>query len=384
MAAPKCPVDSFLRSMQSIHTQPVENDPFHKQIKARKSRRSRCSSPAESSIDDNEGDGDGNNSKNDINACRLPEKIVTTSKKPLPSILRPPKRRSSVIGDDDDPLSPRRRSSVTFFLHESEDDDSPSDVRGSWARSDTDNRPDYFMERQQMPQTIRTTTNRTNSTNMEIKKSLDLPIKKRFSDGDVTVDGEAKREYYRSTFKYLSKHVYQVGDTLRPSDLQCLIRPQSCSVRDKGVGEDDEVIKSISALKINDHAFVKRSNGDFTYAILSERFSDFSKNDNNNRDDCLLFIISPEGHSKLIKRTRWLDMVRPLKRNDYESMTSECQSPKESQNLSSTLSYVPLSTKRVTVAAAAAATTTSITSKSTIRRSATDQVEGTPILPYQG
>lgn len=365
MAASNSPIDSFLRSKQSI--QLVNGDPVPRQIKSGRARklklrRSRCCQSAESSLDGHdENDNDDNNSNNDT--CHHSEKMKMKSRKSLPSILRPPKRRSSMFRDDDDNLTPRRRSSVTFLL---DDDETPSRAKsptcnhGATGTSSktrergTSNCPDYFSERRRVQQAF-PTMKRRNSTNVEIKKSVDLPQKKRFSDGDV-IWMEVKRDHNRSSGKHPSKnidigrvsvgqrHVYQVGETLRPSDKHYLIQSHTSCVKNKK-GEDTQIIQSISALKINDHAFIKRSNGQFTYAILAKRQCNISKsNEKQNNDDSMLFITSLEGHSKLIKRSRWLDLVLPLKGSNHETMMSECHSSGVSQRVLSSFSYMPSST----------------------------------------
>eukprot|EP00569_Conticribra_weissflogii_P007726 CAMPEP_0171335570 /NCGR_PEP_ID=MMETSP0878-20121228/5431_1 /TAXON_ID=67004 /ORGANISM="Thalassiosira weissflogii, Strain CCMP1336" /LENGTH=325 /DNA_ID=CAMNT_0011836861 /DNA_START=131 /DNA_END=1108 /DNA_ORIENTATION=- len=289
-----------------------------------------------------------------------------TSKKSLPSILRPPKRRSSTFSGDDDHVSPRRRSSVTFLLddddNDNDDDETPSranpptcDRRAAASHSrfreqGRASRTYHNMERRQIQQT----TTRRSSTNVVIKKSVDFPQKKRFSCGDV-IGTEAKPDRFPSG-NHPSKnidigrigvgrqHAYQVGETLRPADQQYLIQPHTSCVENKQ-GEDKEILQSISALKINDHAFIKRSNGQFTYAILAERKSNTSKShDKQNNDDSMLFIISLKGHSKLIKRSRSLDLVLPFKGNNHETMTSECYSSGVSQRVLSSFSYMPSST----------------------------------------
>mmetsp|Transcript_17054 Transcript_17054/g.36990 ORF Transcript_17054/g.36990 Transcript_17054/m.36990 type:complete len:600 (+) Transcript_17054:628-2427(+) len=75
----------------------------------------------------------------------------------------------------------------------------------------------------------------------------------------------------------------------------------------------------VDSLSNHDFAFVKRSDGSFTYAVLAfrsvedESWSNFDNDDDQSesrKEDCMTFVLSNLGTSKLIKRSLWGEFVR--------------------------------------------------------------------------
>jgi len=88
-----------------------------------------------------------------------------------------------------------------------------------------------------------------------------------------------------------------------------------------GIGEllPDQATGVVDSLSNHDFAFVKRSNGSFSYAVLAFRsVEDESRSNSHDNDDqsesrkeeCMTFVLSNLGSSKLIKRSLWGEFVR--------------------------------------------------------------------------
>ena len=85
---------------------------------------------------------------------------------------------------------------------------------------------------------------------------------------------------------------YKLGDVARSSSH--MIRVQSY----------EEAIRRISMLKTFDFAFVKRSNGSWTYGILAMKSYDGSD------EDSMMFVLNYQGANKTIERRQWADCIR--------------------------------------------------------------------------
>ena len=82
---------------------------------------------------------------------------------------------------------------------------------------------------------------------------------------------------------------YALGDTVRsPSDMIIKATPE-------------DAMDAADSLLKHDFAFVKRSDGSFTYAILAFRSR-----------DSLTFVMSGTGSTKTVSRRRWTESVRPV------------------------------------------------------------------------
>jgi hypothetical protein len=84
---------------------------------------------------------------------------------------------------------------------------------------------------------------------------------------------------------------YRIGDTLRSS--QHIIEPKSF------VEEE-----SVTSLQLDDYAWIKRGNGDWTFCQLVER------SDNIDGEDVMTFRVSERGHRKSLRPRRWMKKVR--------------------------------------------------------------------------
>lgn len=98
--------------------------------------------------------------------------------------------------------------------------------------------------------------------------------------------------------KNSSNKKYHLGD-----------KPRSTSHIIFGQGENkSQALASVSSLKIHEYAFVKRRNGEYSYSILADRI--ITKNPKDGKEEeCMVFVTSPEGHSKIMKRKYWADRV---------------------------------------------------------------------------
>ncbi len=97
---------------------------------------------------------------------------------------------------------------------------------------------------------------------------------------------------------------YRLGEVARSmSDLL------TYSSGETGVNQND-YLHFISLLNPFDFAFIKRSNGQFTYAILADRFIDEDgKYGKKCGEECMRFVLSSDGTTKVIRRKFWLDMI---------------------------------------------------------------------------
>jgi hypothetical protein len=87
---------------------------------------------------------------------------------------------------------------------------------------------------------------------------------------------------------------YSLGETAR-SPSHMIIEPIS-------TGTTHEV----SSLSKHDHAFVKRSDGSFSYAIVAYRCLKPFKSDGRNSvtmEECIVFVVSSDGSTKLIRKS---------------------------------------------------------------------------------
>lgn len=86
---------------------------------------------------------------------------------------------------------------------------------------------------------------------------------------------------------------YALGETVRsPSHMN--IEPTSA-----------QAIRAASSLKSNDFAFVKRSDGSFSYAILAYRCMKRFRNSAKNKiimEECMVFIVSSTGSTKMVRK----------------------------------------------------------------------------------
>ena len=71
----------------------------------------------------------------------------------------------------------------------------------------------------------------------------------------------------------------------------------------------DAAFESASSLNNHDFAFVKRSDGEWTYAILAYRSFEKVKNEDG-QEECMTFVMSYSGSTKMIKKRHWGEFIR--------------------------------------------------------------------------
>lgn len=91
---------------------------------------------------------------------------------------------------------------------------------------------------------------------------------------------------------------YLLGETARsPSDMIIESCPQKYA-------------KNAAQLKNYDFAFVKRTDGSWTYSILASRSFIGGLEPNEPPEEFMLFVMSDGGSTKLIKKRQWADFIR--------------------------------------------------------------------------
>ena len=100
----------------------------------------------------------------------------------------------------------------------------------------------------------------------------------------VEVEGEQQNMGFRKD--------YSLGETTR-SRCHMIIEPTSV----------------VSSLKKHDFAFVKRSDGSYSYAILACRLMEPIKG-TNNTEECMTFVMSDVGATKIVRKSNWSEYIR--------------------------------------------------------------------------
>mmetsp|Transcript_2284 Transcript_2284/g.4090 ORF Transcript_2284/g.4090 Transcript_2284/m.4090 type:complete len:570 (-) Transcript_2284:14-1723(-) len=76
-------------------------------------------------------------------------------------------------------------------------------------------------------------------------------------------------------------------------------------------GNSEKAMKAVNSLSIHDFAFVKRSDGLFHYAILAFRSNEQGDSTSNQSlEECMTFVLSDLGCTKMIKKSQWSEFVR--------------------------------------------------------------------------
>ena len=90
--------------------------------------------------------------------------------------------------------------------------------------------------------------------------------------------------------------------------------------------DDTHAITLVNTLSKHDFAWVKRSNGKYSYAILAYRTSSTDNNDkdgNNNKGEGMAFVMDELGSTKMIRQKYWCEyvrLVRPMQEEENEDM----------------------------------------------------------------
>ena len=91
---------------------------------------------------------------------------------------------------------------------------------------------------------------------------------------------------------------YSIGETIR-SPSHMIIEPTS-----------EQAIQDISLLNKHDFAFVKRSDGSHSFAILAYHSMEPTKESSKeSMEECMTFVISEDGATKMVRKSRWSESI---------------------------------------------------------------------------
>mmetsp|Transcript_2999 Transcript_2999/g.6312 ORF Transcript_2999/g.6312 Transcript_2999/m.6312 type:complete len:317 (+) Transcript_2999:149-1099(+) len=178
----------------------------------------------------------------------------------------------------------------------------------------------------------------TNEVNTDLQKSNKKKWRKMVSDGDNR-DGSIKKtmpkaEVVQGIVEHSTKqsHLswdekqkhrgyrddYTLGDAVRsPFDL--------VSKCDK-----EKSLQSVSSLFMHDFAFIKRSDGDWTYAVLALRSFETVKGD---LKECMTFVVNSFGAMKTIDDSQWGNYIRLVScKNKKDNATKPAMKKNEPGN----------------------------------------------------
>mmetsp|Transcript_22752 Transcript_22752/g.38946 ORF Transcript_22752/g.38946 Transcript_22752/m.38946 type:complete len:250 (+) Transcript_22752:156-905(+) len=98
---------------------------------------------------------------------------------------------------------------------------------------------------------------------------------------------------------------YSLGDTIR-TPCHMVEHPDS-----------EQAFQAVNSLKKHDFAFIKRSDGSYTYAILAFRSLELPDNGSNtgtvdSLDEYMGFVMCNNGSVKMVKRKQWVEFIRPV------------------------------------------------------------------------
>jgi hypothetical protein len=99
-----------------------------------------------------------------------------------------------------------------------------------------------------------------------------------------------------------------LGYVARPEDMQAETEPQRAQ-------------EHVSSLEVHSFAFVLRSNGEWTYAIVSDRQS--------GPDASIRFVLDTKGSTKIIKAKHWSRYIRLVKNVDTDEPVQNAVDTKE-------------------------------------------------------
>lgn len=124
-------------------------------------------------------------------------------------------------------------------------------------------------------------------------------VHRRRSDGDViqpAATHQTRHQMYNG-----ARSDYFLGDLAKcPSHMVIEDCPQAA-------------LEKVSQLRQYDFAFIKRTDGSWTYAILAHRHKP-----PNEDDECMMFVMTEAGSTKIIKKKLWGNFVRCVVAEDPE------------------------------------------------------------------
>ncbi|KAL7475358.1 hypothetical protein ACHAW6_001274, partial [Cyclotella cf. meneghiniana] len=138
---------------------------------------------------------------------------------------------------------------------------------------------------------------------------------RRSSDGDCGMSYQnccAGNNHQSAQSKEVCPPVkYVLGDMVRSSSHMTVA---SCP---------QDAAKNASNLQNHDFAFVKRTDGSWTFAILACRiFLESQSNQADSHEECMLFVISERGGTKIIRKPHWAEFIR-IVATDHSKTTFE-------------------------------------------------------------
>ena len=122
-----------------------------------------------------------------------------------------------------------------------------------------------------------------------------LPLYSSIDEKQTTVE---RRHEHENGFR----GDYTIGETIR-SSIHMSIESTS-----------EQAIQAIGSLDEHDFAFIKRSDGSYSYAILARRSMEPIKGDDINdkaksMEECMTFVMSEAGAAKMVRRRNWSKSV---------------------------------------------------------------------------
>ena len=103
---------------------------------------------------------------------------------------------------------------------------------------------------------------------------------------------------HRSYIGSYHRDDYVLGDVIRSSSHMMI------------ESSPDRAIHAVDSLKIHDFAWVKRSDGFYTYAILAYRNPPIENKSNHHPEEYMYFVVDNSGSTKMILKKHWHDSVR--------------------------------------------------------------------------
>mmetsp|Transcript_34166 Transcript_34166/g.69807 ORF Transcript_34166/g.69807 Transcript_34166/m.69807 type:complete len:184 (+) Transcript_34166:679-1230(+) len=129
------------------------------------------------------------------------------------------------------------------------------------------------------------------------------------SEDDEEVKKEEKRrERKKEEKKSSSNPSFNIGDEGKRRDM----------IKDD---DKDVALKRIAALQPDDGAFIRRTDGKWTYATVKKMES-----------DSILFIVNPNGSSKDYKKKYWVSHVRVLNKEKEKKRSSSSAKDKDDEH----------------------------------------------------
>ena len=138
-----------------------------------------------------------------------------------------------------------------------------------------------------------------------------------FDDESLVVEGfepehgtsSSQSQQVKSSSRSVIRKDYALGDTARSSEhitLNLNMNHRSSSSSSSAVSDE------VESLQKHDFAFIKRSDGSFTYAILAGRDIRNKKNCKRATEECMTFVMNRAGATKMIRKCHWSEYVYAL------------------------------------------------------------------------